>query len=155
MRWFPPPRDPAVALVVDGVVWGAGVGFGLPALLGVLATIVGLDPGALGVALLIALAGTMVGTAVGTAVGLCGALAMAVCRRLHTPPGETALTTIAGALLGPVAVAELSGRDPQHSVLVCMVVAAGPLVLDVVRLVRRGPLPRHSARRSGVCGLGR
>ncbi|GAA1892582.1 hypothetical protein [Lapillicoccus jejuensis] len=155
MRWFSQQRDPAWALVVDGIAWGAGVGFGLPVLLGLLATVGVRGPGALAFGLFVGLVGLLVGTAVGLAVGTCGAVALATCRRLDRPPGETALTTIAVALLAPVAVAELSRRDPSHSVLVLVVIASGPLVLDVVRLGHRATPARRPGRRSRVCGLRR
>lgn len=151
MRWFSNDASPTAALVVDGVTWGVGVGVLGPLVVGAVGSLVQASPGDLAVGALVAMVGAVVGTLTGAAVGVIAGLVIEVWRRLAAPPAVAAIGTVLPVLIGPVLVAVPADTAVLQLVVAVVGIAALPVTIDVVRLVRRTTWPRRPGSSERGC----
>ncbi|MEO7061719.1 MAG: hypothetical protein ABI083_18505 [Lapillicoccus sp.] len=135
---------PLEGLLFDGVTWGLGVGAGVPLVFGVLGALSG-SPDVLLLWGVGALIGAVVGTVVGGLLGLFAGVCFEAWSRVRAPALVVALGTVAPVFVGLYALSggfrgELLGGWAQG----VAILAAGPLVADVLHRARRLELGRHA-----------
>lgn len=147
MKVFVGNVRPVGGLVLDGLLWGMGVGFVLPAGVGTVAGVLGGSPALVGAGLVYGLVGLLVGGAVGLGVGLAAGLLVELWSALRAPTVVVTFGTLGPVLVGLVALGGGFGEDGVGGwAMVVPLLVAGPLVPDVALRARR--LERDRAARA-------
>lgn len=146
MRMFLDEVRPLGGLLLDGLAWGAVVGFAGPLLGGLVGGVLGASPELLLIGVVYGLVGFFVGAFAGGVIGLAAGLLFEAWSLLRAPALVVALGSVAPVLLGLFALSRGPGEGWGT---VVAVVAAGPLVADVLHRAQGLAVARVAAERGG------